>query len=202
MKAVLMYGSVAMLALSVLLPSGRSQQDPQSFLRHKCMNNEKLIMLAIAMYSDSNQGRCPMDSANPTLVRCMQLLSNVFIHYGFRDENVPTNACPVPGNKTAEVFFCPEDRRPGARPEPDFKKLTTLNISYSYVPNLIWRDRPDSPVIMDRIYSTKKGSRWPADGNNGDSGGFVAFDDGHVSWQSMLPCDLKDKTGKQVVLSP
>jgi hypothetical protein len=196
MKAALMYGSVAILAVLVLLPSGRSQQNPQSLLRHKCQSNEKMIMLAIAIYADSYQGRCPMDSANPTLVGCMQLLSNVFIRNGTQDKD------GTPVKVTAEVFFCPEDSRPGARPEPDFKKLTKLNISYSYVPNLIWQDRPDSPVIMDRIYSTKMGSRWPADGNQGDSGGFVAFDDGHISWQSMLPYDLKDKAGKQVVLSP
>ena len=115
------------------------------------------------------------------------------------EEKITPQALEV---SSAKVFHCPGDHRTGAQAEPDFKKLTILNISYSYVPNLNWQDTPDSPVIMDRIYSTKSGSRWPAGGNHGTRGGLVGFNDGHTSWQSMLPYDLKDKTGKQVVLSP
>jgi hypothetical protein len=123
-----------------------------------------------------------MDSSNPTLVGSMQLLSNVL--------------------GTAKVFYDPSDHRPGARAEADFKKLTTLNISYSYVPNLKWQDMPDSPLIMDRIYTTSKGSGWPSNGNHDDNGGNVGFNDGHASWASSLPYALKDKDGKEVVLSP
>ncbi|HUJ72194.1 MAG TPA: hypothetical protein VLZ30_08105 [Verrucomicrobiae bacterium] len=125
-----------------------------------------------------------MDSANPTLVGSMQLLSNVSPAF------------------SARVLYCPSDKRPGARPEADFKKLTTLNISYSYVPNLKWLDTPDSPLIMDRIYTTSKGNKWPSDGNHGSVGGNVGFNDGHVAWQNALPAALKDKDGKEVVLSP
>jgi prepilin-type processing-associated H-X9-DG protein len=147
-----------------------------------CVSNEKQILLAITMYADNSGGRCPMDSTNPTLLGSMKLLSNVVT--------------------TAIVFHCPDDHRPGARAEADFRKLTTLNISYSYVPNLKWRDTPDSPVILDRIYSTANGSPWPATGNHGDKGGNVGFIDGHVQWCNALPAALKDKDGKQVVLSP
>src|ERR1017187_1061754 len=94
-------------------------------------------IVAVAMYADSSGGRCPMDSAHPTLVGSMQLLSNTL--------------------SSAKILFCPSDHRPGARPEADFKKLTTLNISYSYVPNLTWQDQPDSVVFLDLIYSTAKG---------------------------------------------
>jgi prepilin-type processing-associated H-X9-DG protein len=123
-----------------------------------------------------------MDSARPTLVGSMQLLSNV----------VPS----------AKILFCPSDSRPGARPEADFGKLTRLNISYSYVPNLQWGDMPDSPVVLDRIYSTTKGSPWEHTGNHRSGGGDVGFIDGHVSWYRTLPCPLKDKDGNEVVLSP
>ena len=86
--------------------------------------------------------------------------------------------------------------------KPDFKRLTTLNISYSYVPNLKWHDVSDSPLIVDRIYTTSKGSAWPSGGNHGDEGGNVGFIDGHVARQTTLPTALKDENGKEVVLSP
>jgi prepilin-type processing-associated H-X9-DG protein len=150
--------------------------------RANCLSNEKQITLAIAMYADSNGGRCPMDSANPTLVGSMKLLSNVLT--------------------SAKVFHCPDDTRPGAHAATDYESLTALNISYSYVPNLKWQDTPDSPLILDRIYSTAEGSEWPSDGNHGSKGGNIGFNDGHVAWQSRLPAALKDKDGKEVVLSP
>jgi hypothetical protein len=145
-------------------------------------------MLAIAMYSDENQGMCPVNSAHPTLVGCMQLLSKYLDQYSPK--------------VSAEVFLCPGDSRPGVQPQPDIKRLTTLNTSYSYVPNLKWRDCPDSPMVMDRIYSTASGDHWPADGNHGDKGGVVAFGDGHIQWVPFLPYALKDRHGHQVVLSP
>ncbi|HVM60341.1 MAG TPA: hypothetical protein VMV72_05675 [Verrucomicrobiae bacterium] len=154
----------------------------QLALRAVCLNSEKQILVAMTLYADDNQGRLPMDSTNPTLVGSMKLLSNVF--------------------PKAMMFYCPDDHRPGARAEADFNKLTTLNISYSYVPNLKWQDTSDSPVILDRIYSTTNGSTWPADGNHGGKGGNVGFSDGHVRWLTTLPCALKDKNGRQVVLSP
>ena len=71
-----------------------------------------------------------MDSTNPTLVGSMQLLSNTLT--------------------SAKTLYCPSDKRPGARAEADSKKLTSLNISYSYVPNLKWQDTPDSPLVINR----------------------------------------------------
>lgn len=156
--------------------------------RPACLANIKTLLLAVAMYADQNHGRCPTDSTNPTLVGSMQLLSNVL--------------------PTAKVLYCPGDRRPGAHAEPDFKKLTALNISYSYVPNLKWQDTPDSPVFLDRIYATAKSSAWPNNGNHQlagspeSAGGNVGFNDGHVQWCNTLPAALKDKDGTEVVLSP
>jgi prepilin-type processing-associated H-X9-DG protein len=153
--------------------------------RADCLSNLKQLGIAIAMYADLYQGRCPVDSTNPTLVGSMQLLSNVF---------------PLISGK---ILYCPSDHRPGARAEPDFKKLTTMNISYSYVPNLIWTDAtPDAIAALDRIDSTSAGSGWPSDGNHKQAGGNVLFMDGHVQFQTRLPSALKDKNGKEIVLSP
>jgi prepilin-type processing-associated H-X9-DG protein len=155
---------------------------PHRHTRIECASNLKQIGLAMAMYSGSYQGRYPMDSTNPTLVGSMQLLSNIL--------------------PSATVLYCYGDRRPGAHPEPDFRKLTTNNISYSYVPTLKWPDTPDSTLMADRVYATSAGSRWPQDGNHKGLGGNILFNDGHVSWLNELPSALKDKNGKQVVLSP
>jgi len=149
-----------------------------------CLSNLKQLGLAIAMYSDLNQGRCPMDSTNPTLVGSMQLLSNV---------------SPL---VSAKMLYCPSDHRPGARAEPDFRKLTPLNISYSYVPNLLWQSTPDSALALDRIYRTSAGSSWSTAGNHIGQGGNILFNDGHVAWANTLPIALKDKNGKEIVLSP
>jgi len=125
----------------------------------------------------------PMDSATPTLVGSLQLLSNV-VHDG-------------------KIFYCPLDRRPGARPEADMAKLTTNNISYSFVPGLIWQDvTPDSVIALDRINTTAAGSTWPTNGNHKSDGGYVLFTNGRVEWCTSLPSALKDKTGKEIVLSP
>ena len=175
---------ICFLAVSIVVPlliphfSGERRM-----YRHvNCLSNLKQLGLAVAMYADSSGGRCPMDSAHPTLVGSMQLLSNVAT--------------------TAQILYCPSDHRPGARAETDFKKLTTLNVSYSYVPNLIWQDQPDSVLFLDRMYSTARGSTWPTNGNHGDKGGNVVFNDGHVSRMTNLPCALKDTGGREVALSP
>lgn len=169
-----------LLAILFLTPAPGGPRDKA--VRANCLSNQKQILIAMAMYADNYGGRYPMDSANPTLVGSMKLLSNYL--------------------GSANLFHCPRDHRPGARAATDYQSLTTLNISYSYVPNLKWQDTPDSPVILDRIYSTTNGSTWLGTGNHGDKGGIVGFNDGHVQWCNALPAALKDKDGKQVVLSP
>ncbi|HTS16346.1 MAG TPA: GYF domain-containing protein [Verrucomicrobiae bacterium] len=176
----LIFIAIIGILAAMLLPA--LNQAREKARRAMCMSNEKQILIAIAMYADNNGGRCPMDSAKPTLVGSMQLLSNV----------VPS----------AKILFCPDDSRPDARPEEDFRKLTRLNISYSYVPNLQWQDKPDSPIVLDRIDSTAAGSEWEPAGNHRCIGGNIGFIDGHVGWYRTLPCALKDKDGNEVVLSP
>jgi prepilin-type processing-associated H-X9-DG protein len=171
-------GIVIVTSMLMLVPI--SDRSPSR--RANCASNLKQIGLAIAMYADSYQGRCPMDSSNPTLVGSMQLLSNVL--------------------PSAKVLYCPGDSRRDARPESNFAKLTLKNISYSYIPNLKWQDTPDSSLMSDRIYTTAAGDKWPTDGNHKAQGGNILFNDGHVAWNLTLPSALKDKNGNLVVLSP
>jgi hypothetical protein len=81
--------------------------------------------------------------------------------------------------------------------------LTATNISYSYVPNLMWKfGGPPKIVALDRIVATATGGMWPTNGNHKYAGGNVLFNDGRVEWHTNLPSALKDKDGRQVVLSP
>src|SRR6266404_2679790 len=134
--------------------------------RANCLSNLKQIGLGLAMYADSYNGRLPMDAENPTLVGCIKLLSNIVT--------------------SAKVYRCPDDWR-STLPAPTYDQLTTNDISYSYVPNLIWQDHPDSIVALDRIYATQKGSKWSPTGNHKGAGGNVLFGDGHVAWVNALP---------------
>lgn len=184
---VLLAMVAAILLLQVVCrPNRYGPKSPRGI----CLSQLKQIGLAIAMYADADpQHRCPTDGNPPTLLGSLQLLSNVVV-----------NSDDLKIKRSSKILYCPNDLRGG--PEPDFGKLTTNNISYSYVPNLIWNDHPDSIVALDRIYTTEKGSKWPLTGNHKDDGGIVLFGDGHVRGVPVLPSTLKDKDGKQVVLSP
>lgn len=158
-------------------------EDEKELSRHaNCLVNLKQIGLAVAMYADEYQGRCPMDSANPTLLGSMQLLTNTIT--------------------SPKLLRCPRDPRPSGQAQAEWRNVTVRDLSYSYVPNLKWSDTPDSPLALDRIYSTSAGSLWPANGNHKGQGGNVLFNDGHVCWQNRLPSALKDESGKEIVLSP
>lgn len=174
------WGVLWLGALALLLPElGRAHEPAR---RANCLSNLKQIGLAIALYADMDpHHRCPTDGDPPTLIGSLRLLSNV-----------------VSVVSTTRILRCPSDWR--AHAEFDLDGIMT-NISYSYVPNLIWQDHPDSIVALDRINDTTAGSRWPKTGNHGDNGGNVLFSDGRVTWTNTLPSALKDKDGKQIVLS-
>jgi len=150
--------------------------------RANCLSNLHCCTLAFAMYADEYQGRCPVDE-HVTLIGSYRLLSNFVT--------------------SARTYFCPSDMRPGARFQMDYAKLTTRNVSYSYVPNLMWNDGRTNMILwLDRIDTTERGSKWLADSNHGRAGGNVAFKDGHAGFFAELPCPLQDKDGNLVVLSP
>ena len=171
---------LVVLIILLLLPARGTTRSPAR--RETCLSNLIQLGLALAMYSDQNHGKLPMDSATPTLVGSMKLLSNVAV--------------------SAKFLHCPNDIRAGAKAEANFEKLTTLNISYSYVPHLTWQDQPDSIVALDRIHATAAGSRWPTKGNHRGAGGNVLFNDGHAQWYNALPSALKDKDRREAILSP
>jgi prepilin-type processing-associated H-X9-DG protein len=180
LSAALVAWAIVGLTFNLLVDwEGRIREEPK---RANCLSYLKQIGLAIAMYADEYQGRCPMDSTNPTLIGSMQLLSNVLT--------------------SSYMLRCPSDSRPNVRDEEDWRKVTPLNISYSYVPNLLWQSTPDSALALDRIYSTSARSLWPSTSNHKEVGGNILFNDGHVAWANMLPVALKDKDGRESVLSP
>src|SRR5713226_3345477 len=80
---------VIMVLFAIILPQlGKPREKAR---RADCSNNLKQIGLAMQMYANQYGGRFPMDSAHPTLVGSLQLLSN-FTH-------------------GADIFYCPSNRR-------------------------------------------------------------------------------------------
>jgi hypothetical protein len=150
--------------------------------RAHCLSNLKQIGLAIAMYAQDNENRCPMDATTPTLVGSLRLLTNFVT--------------------AARVVHCPGDSRRQVRKMDDWAEVTAKNVGYSYVPNLIWKADTNAIVALDRIYATKAGSPWPSDGNHRGVGGNILFSDGRVAWHAKLPSALTDKDGREIVLSP
>lgn len=170
----------------------------ESTRRLNCQSNLKQIGLALAIYAEEFQGRLPTDAVNLTLLGSIRLLSNDLT--------------------SAKTWICPSDGRRGTGMGVDlprgYESLTASIVSYSYVPNQIWH-KPDDPtapsiVVLDRIgTATAAGSTWPKDSNHmrrtpstKTKGGNILFNDGHVEWATELPSALKDKNGREIVLSP
>lgn len=173
---------VVVVILFFLLLAPQIRDGRQKDRRTLCLNNVKQIGLAFAQYAIDYQDRLPMDSSNPTLAGSLMMLSNLV---------------------STKTLICPSDKHRGVCAAASWSQVTTKNISYSYVPNLMWQEtNSDKIVLLDRIYTTKKGDKWPADGNHGSTGGNVLFADGHVEFCQELPADLKDKGGVARVLSP
>ena len=169
----------------MLIPPGCGGREKAR--RTQCLSNLKQFGLAFAMYAEESQGRMPMDSDNPTLAGSLRLVEKW-----------------VSGTK---IMVCPSANTDrwlwdNVYPAKDWSRLTSKNIGYSYVPNLLSTKDTNIVVMLDKVGSTKKGSKWPADGNHHDARGNVLFTDGHVWFFASLPSDLKDKDGVERVLSP
>jgi prepilin-type N-terminal cleavage/methylation domain-containing protein/prepilin-type processing-associated H-X9-DG protein len=165
----------------MLLPTGHKAGEKGR--RAKCLANLKQLGQAMTLYAADYSGRYPMDAADATLVGSMSLLSN---------------RLPL-----AKFLFCPSDSWGHPLQANDFTKLTTNNISYSYVPNLVWNSgSPHKIVALDGIKSTAAGSAWDIHSSHKDTGGNVLFNDGRVEWHTNLPTALVGKDGRAMVLSP
>ncbi len=173
---------IAIIGILVALLFPERHYAGEKVRRAVCLANLKQVGQAIGLYAADYSGRCPVDAFDPTLVGSMRLLSNRLA--------------------SAKILCCPSDWHGPLRTN-DFKALTTTNISYSYVPNQIWKSgSPGRIVALDQIAATAAGSMWPTNGNHKYAGGNALFNEGRVEWHTNLPSALTDKNGREIVLSP
>lgn len=173
-----------MIAILAIVVTGTLRRARERAVRADCISRLKVIGFEVMEYGDlrNQSNEIPANMPND-IVSIVKALSNV--------------------TSSAVFLYCPGDSRAGARAEPDFRLVTRKNISYSFVPNLLWQSvLPDSIISLDRIDATAAGSTWPTNGNHKGAYGNILFNDGHVEFRKVLPSALKDKDGKEVVLSP
>ena len=177
---------------AMLLPA--LNQAREKARRANCLSNLKQLGLGIAMYADNYNGRIPLDSqATPNIGASFNLLSNVVT--------------------SAKIFTCPSDntKKVSTIYPLDTTQLAHTNISYAYVPFILWQDVPDSILALDRMnylssISYTKSAKWQATGGAGepaphkDAGGNILFNDGHASWANSLP-NIAGTNGTAVVIS-
>ncbi len=148
--------------------------------RAACASNLKQIGLTIQMYTDLYQNSnwtVPTDNssyASANTLNSLSLLTN--------------------GNvlSSGRIFTCPSTTQ---KAQPIMSSLTDSNISYSYVPGIMWQSTSaDSIVVLDNFPSgnNSAGATWPTTGNHKDAGGNILFNDGHVEFRQRLPSVVKD----------
>jgi prepilin-type processing-associated H-X9-DG protein len=158
--------------------------------RASCSSNLKQLGLAIQMYTDLYQTAnwtAPMDNTAASAAserNSFMLLTN---------GNILT---------TGRIFACPSS---SAKPVANMASVSCNNISYSYVPLMLWQNTSaDSIVVLDAFPSVSgnAGSTWPSTGNHKDTGGNILFNDGHVEFRQKLPSTIKDGNATTGTLLP
>jgi len=155
---------------AMLLPALNAAREKAR--RANCLSNLKQVGVSVAMYADNYNGRVPWDGTIPKAspVTSFNLLSNVL--------------------GSAKIFACPSSRETASAAWP-LGGIT--NVSYGYVPVLMWQDIPDSILAMDRLGASldpnawNRGSTWNSASPHKLSGGNVLFNDGHVEFKTALP---------------
>ena len=189
---------------AMLLPALNTAREKAR--RANCLSNLKQIGLGIAMYADNYNGRMPLgDVSKPTslgkLADAYNLLSNVVT--------------------SAKVFVCPSDGWASPQLTYPLTNNTTIHtLSYAYSIGLVWQDQADSIVALDRMGKDAESSgqaktttytrnyKWVGTGSqplapHRDAGGNVLFNDGHVTWQNVLPTTAgASNTPDQSVFTP
>jgi prepilin-type N-terminal cleavage/methylation domain-containing protein/prepilin-type processing-associated H-X9-DG protein len=155
---------------AMLLPALNAAREKAR--RANCLSNLKQVGVSIAMYADNYNGRTPWDGTSslqpPTT--SFNLLSNVL--------------------GSAKIFACPSSRESAS---PTWPLGGSTNVSYSYVPVLVWQDVPDSILAYDRMHVDfsntldTRGSPWDSMSPHKLAGGNVLFNDGHVEFKTALP---------------
>ena len=155
---------------AMLLPALNAAREKAR--RANCLSNLKQLGVSIAMYADNYNGRVPWDgtAALQPPTSTFNLMSNVL--------------------SSAKIFACPSSRETAS---PTWPLGGSTNVSYDYVPALMWQDVPDSILAMDRLGiagdSTcwTRGSTWNSAAPHKLAGGNVLFNDGHVEFRTALP---------------
>lgn len=155
---------------AMLLPALNAAREKAR--RANCLSNLKQVGVSVAMYADNYNGRTPWsgDSSLQPPTTSFNLLSNVL--------------------GSAKIFACPSSRESAS---PTWPLGGSTNVSYSYVPVLVWQDVPDSILAFDRPGvagdSVLRGrySGWNSMSPHKLSGGNVLFNDGHVEFKTALP---------------
>jgi prepilin-type N-terminal cleavage/methylation domain-containing protein len=162
---------------AMLLPA--LNQAREKARRANCTSNLKQVGIAIALYADLYQQKCPMDGSSMTTytaVGSFNLLSNVV--------------------QSPKIFSCPSDAQARAISSYPLTSSGTFspNVSYAYVGGLTWQDvSADSIVALERGIDKAKGARgsqWSSTSPHKDAGGNILFNDSHVQFMHSLPSQI------------
>ncbi len=148
--------------------------------RAACSSNLKQLGLAIQMYTDLYQTANWTAPVDNTAYLSAKLLNSFLL---LTNGNILT---------TGRIFACPSSN---VKPLANMQSLSCVNISYSYVPGMLWQNTSaDSVVVLDVFPSQSANAlnAWPSTGNHKDTGGNILFNDGHVEFRQKLPSTIKD----------
>jgi prepilin-type N-terminal cleavage/methylation domain-containing protein len=177
---------------AMLLPA--LNQAREKARRANCTSNLKQVGIAIALYADLYQQKCPMDTSTMTTYTALgsfNLLSNVV--------------------QSPKIFACPSDA--AARAISSYPLTSTpMSLSYAYVGGLTWQDvSADSIVALERGLGngsknagTTRGIHWSSTSPHKDAGGNILFNDSHVQFMNSTPSQVfgGDNTAANVPAFP
>ena len=157
---------IAILAAMLLPALAKAREQAR---RAACINNLKQLGLAIHMYTQDADGKCPTGgNATP---KAETELGELISQY------MPT----------LKVFICTSSSKSPADDKTAF--IADANhLSYGYVLGLIDSDDSDTPILLDNdgVAPAANGAAavWTSADNHGDDGGNVLYLGGWVKWHT------------------